>query len=110
MTESEQQSLINLCEDPNNYVELVENWANKTKSDPCLVKELFTKHHLMNRIKDYRIIKDKIHLGPMVCEPVMVQFQLKSDNQWYSLFGMLDEDDKVHVVLSRRETPEDLPN
>lgn len=101
MNKTDQQQLIKLCEDPQSFIDLVEDWAEHKYPDSYLIKRLFTKHKLFDRIINPRISSDIFKVEDEFINPAHIIFQLKDDPCIYRLFGTLDEHEMVHVVLSR---------
>lgn len=101
MNKTDQQQLIKLCEDPQSFIDLVEDWAEHKHPDSFLIKRFFTKHKLFDKIINPRISSNTFMVEGEFINPTHIVFQLKDDPCIYRLFGTFDEHEMVHVVLSR---------
>lgn len=108
MNKFDQQQLLNICEDPGSFIELVEDWAEHKHPDSFLIKRLFTRHNLFDRVHHTYITKEPFKVDGDFINPLQVVFQLKDDPNIYRLFGHIDNGN-IHVVLARLPI-EDLPN
>lgn len=108
MNKVNQQQLMNLCEDPGSFIELVEDWAEHKHCDSFLIKRLFTRHNLFDQVHNAYITKEPFQVDGDFINPLQLVFQLENDPCIYRLFGHLDND-QVHVVLARLPIG-DLPN
>lgn len=107
-TSNQQQLLLDLCEDPGSFIELVEDWAEHKHPDSFLIKRLFSRHGLFNQVHHAYITDEPFRVDGKFINPLQVVFQLEGDPCIYRLFGHID-DNKVHVVLARLPMG-DLPN
>lgn len=108
MNKTDQQQLLNLCEDPESFTDLVVDWAEHKHPDSFLIKRLFTKHNLFDRVHHAYITHEPFIADGDFINPLQVVFQLIDDYNIYRLFGHI-ENGNVHVVLARLAM-EDLPN
>lgn len=100
MTHSDQQILIKACENPNAFLDMAESFIDHPEKGEQLLAEYLAKIKLNTRINYAKL---KLQHNPWVKEGVntpTVIFRLKSDNQIYILFGILNTDEKLHVVLA----------
>lgn len=108
MNKTDQQQLLNLCEDPDSFVKLVEDWAEHKHPDSFLIKRLFTRHNLFDRVHHTYITNEPFKVDEDFINPLQVVFQLRDDYNIYRLFGRI-ENGNIHVALARLPM-EDLPN
>lgn len=102
MTEYEEQQLKSLCDNSQSFMDLVDDWKEHKYSDEYLIQRLFKKYHLYDRISHSEIRIDDVTIQGVSFRPLCLHFQLKSDKQWYTLFGIIDWDELMHVSLAIR--------
>lgn len=105
MTNKEFLQLKTLCEDPGSFLDLVEDWEENRYSSDFLIHRLLSKYDLADKIEGYELKQEKMVIQGTEFEPLGIHFQLKSDHKWYTLFGIIAEDEKLHVSLAERTIP-----
>lgn len=100
MTSSDQKLLIDACENPGAFMDMAESFIDHPENGEQLLAEYLAKIKLNTRISYAKL---KLQFNPWIEDEIKtptVIFRLKSDNQTYILFGILDDNEKVHVVLA----------
>ena len=96
MRPSDYKLLMDLCEKPGSFIQLVEDLADNKFDEtlsPKLIRAYFKEHMLSSRIEDFKIESQV---------PVIILFKLFGDPTVYFLQGCLDEEDRIHVSLGRK--------
>lgn len=98
MTYSDQQILTDACENPEAFINMAEPFLDHPEDSEKLLAEYLAKIKLKARIKSASL-KMKSNLWSNQPTPTVI-FQLKGDSQKYQLFGVLDNQELIHVVLA----------